>query len=103
MKPPSSGPPMVPIAMTEAVMPWYLPRSRGGTRAAMRAKAPAPMPPAPMPCSARKAISSDMDWAAPQIAEPAMNTVIETRYMGLRPNRSPNLPQIGVVTAVTRV
>ena len=29
-----------------------------------------------------------------------MNTPIETRYMGLRPNRSPNLPQIGVVTAV---
>ncbi|MFF6961362.1 hypothetical protein [Streptomyces sp. NPDC008317] len=26
-KPPSNGPPMVPSAMTEAVMPWQRPRS----------------------------------------------------------------------------
>jgi hypothetical protein len=94
---------MVPIAMTEAVMPWYLPRSRGGTRTPIRAKAPAPMPPAPMPCTTRKAINSPMDWAAPHRAEPAMNTAIDARYVLLRPTRSPSLPHTGVVTAVTSV
>lgn len=69
----------------------------------MRAKAPAPMPPAPRPWSARKAISWVIDWAAPDSAEPTTNTATEARYMCLRPYRSPNFPHTGVEAAVARV
>jgi hypothetical protein len=42
-------------------------------------------PPAPIPCTARKAASWYMFWASPHRAEPMTKTVIAVRKNGLRP------------------
>ena len=65
MVPPTSGPPIMASAITPAIMPWYLPRSRGGIRSPMIAMTPTIRPPAPSPCTARKPISCPMSWAMP--------------------------------------
>ncbi len=85
MKPPTSGPPMVASAITAANMPWYLPRSRGGTSAPMIDITPTIRPPAPRPWRARKPMSSVMSWERPESAEPARKITIEVRKMPLRP------------------
>ncbi len=84
-KPPTSGPPTTPTAITVAVMPWYRPRSRGETRVPIRANAPAASPPAPMPCRARNSISWTIEWAAPASSEPSRNTTIDDWKTVLRP------------------
>ncbi len=75
----------------------------------MIAIAPTSRPPAPRPCSARKAISSAMPLLAPpSIAEPDMpdsaeptgRSTIEVMKTFLRPYRSPILPHSGVETVV---
>jgi hypothetical protein len=42
-------------------------------------------PPAPRPCTARKAASSYIDVAKPQASEPRMKIEIAVRKNGLRP------------------
>lgn len=103
MAPPTSGPPIMARAITPAIMPWYLPRSRGGIRSPMIAMTPTIRPPAPRPCIARKPISWLMSWAIPLSAEPIRKITMEARKTPLRPYRSPSLPQIGVEAAVASV
>jgi hypothetical protein len=83
---------------TAPIAPWYLPRSRSGMTSAISAIAVTIRPPAPMPCTARQAISSVMLVARPHRNEPVMNTIAETWKTTLRPNRSPNLPTSTVAT-----
>jgi hypothetical protein len=55
--------------------------------------------PAPMPCTARNAISAGMLQAKPQRMEPARKSPTPINMTGLRPTRSLNLPKIGTATA----
>ncbi len=103
MVPPTSGPPIMANAMTPAIMPWYLPRSRGGTRSPMIAMTPTIRPPAPRPWIARNPISWPMSWAIPLSTEPIRKTTMDVRKTPLRPYMSPSLPQMGVEAAVARV
>ncbi len=109
MNPPTSGPAIMASDITAAMMPWYWPRSRGGTRSPMIAMALTIRPPAPRPWSARKAMSCAMPLAGPpsisepampQSAEPIMKMTMEARKMLFLPYRSPILPQMGVETVV---
>ncbi|SCE07025.1 hypothetical protein GA0115246_110314 [Streptomyces sp. SolWspMP-sol7th] len=84
-------------------MPWYLPRSRGGTSAPISAKAPAPMPPAPSPCTTRKAMSAFIDGASPHATDVTRKSTTEARKTRLRSKRSPSLPHTAVEHAVARV
>lgn len=59
---------------------------------AMIACTPIMSPPAPMPCTARNAMSWSMDWARPESAEPMTKTPIANWNTLLRPRRSPSLP-----------
>ena len=77
--------------------PWYLPRSRGGTTSLMIAIDSTISPPPPMPCSARKEISSIMLCAWPHSAEPIRKIRMQIWKTVLRPNMSPSLPHSGVV------
>jgi hypothetical protein len=44
-----------------------------------------------------------MSWASPQKAEAMTNPIIPASKKGLRPNRSPSFPAIGVIVVeVTR-
>ena len=63
---------------------------------AMIACAPTISPPAPMPCSARNAISSPIERLSPASIEPARKIRIAARKTGLRPYMSPSLPYSGV-------
>ena len=65
-----SGPATLASAKTPPIHPWYLPRSRGGTTSPMIACAPTMSPPAPMPWTARKPISSIMFWERPASIDP---------------------------------
>ena len=58
----------------------------------MIACAPTIRPPAPMPWSARNAISWPIDWLSPDSIEPARKIRIAARKTGLRPYMSPSLP-----------
>jgi hypothetical protein len=58
-----------------------------------------PIAPAPMPCTARKAMRAGMLHARPQRIEPTRNTAMPTRITGLRPTRSASFANSGVVTA----
>src|SRR6476469_9025248 len=53
-------------------------------------------PPAPRPWSARNAASSYIEFEIADSAEPARNSEIAVRYMGLRPRMSDSLPYSGV-------
>ena len=64
----------------------------------MIACAPTISPPAPIPCTARKAISSSIVWLNPESIEPARKIRIAARNTGLRPIMSPSLPYSGVDT-----
>ena len=59
---------------------------------AMIACAPTIRPPAPMPWTARNAISSVIDWLRPESIEPVRKITIAARNTGLRPYMSPSLP-----------
>ncbi len=83
--PPSSGPITVATPNTAPIAPWYLPRSRNGMTSAISAMAVTIRPPAPIPWSARQAISSVMFVARPQRNEPVMNTIAEIWKSTLRP------------------
>jgi hypothetical protein len=48
--------------------------------------------PAPMPCTARAAISTGMLHAAPHSTEPTRNAAIPKNITGRRPSTSANLP-----------
>ncbi|MDL4822011.1 hypothetical protein QP089_47795 [Actinomadura sp. OS1-43] len=45
----------------------------------MSANARPPMPPAPIPCTARNTISWTIDCTAPDSADPARNTTTDSR------------------------
>ena len=60
------------------------------------------MPPK-RPCAPRKKTSWFMSWLAPQSQDRTMKPIIPASKKGFRPNRSPSLPEIGVMTVeVTR-
>jgi len=54
--------------------------------------APTIRPPAPRPCSARKAMSSAIDWDRPDSAEPIRKMMIAAMKNFFRPYMSPSLP-----------
>jgi hypothetical protein len=54
--------------------------------------APVIRPPAPIPCSARKAISSAIECDRPDSAEPARKITIAARKYFFLPYMSPSLP-----------
>jgi hypothetical protein len=55
------------------------------------------------PCTPRNATSWTMSWDWPQRADARTKPVIPASINGLRPNRSPSLPAIGVmIDEVTR-
>ena len=56
------------------------------------------MPP-PTPCRTRNAISSLVDVASPQRAEPAVNKISEVTYTRLAPNRRAAQPVTGITAA----
>src|SRR5262245_9100490 len=70
---------------------------------AMRAIAVTISPPAPIPCTARAAISIAMLPASPATAEAPTKTIALTWNTSRRPNRSPNLPASTVETASARM
>src|SRR5690606_13435264 len=102
MKPPSSGPPTVETAMTAPKRPMYLPRSRGLMMSAMSTWLSAARPPAPMPCTARIAMSRCVSCEKPAMAVATTKITIASWYRNLRLVRSASLPQIGVEIAVVR-
>ena len=55
--------------------------------------------PAPMPCTARNAISAGMLHATPHSTEPSRNTAMPKNITGLRPTTSASFPYSGTVTA----
>lgn len=55
--------------------------------------------PAPMPCTARAAISTGMLHATPHSTEPTRNAAMPKNITGRRPRTSANLPYSGTVTA----
>ena len=55
--------------------------------------------PAPMPCTARKAISAGMLQATPHRIEPSRKTAMPKNNSGLRPMTSASLPYSGTLTA----
>ncbi len=75
--------------------PWYLPRSRGGTRSPTTASEITISPPPPSPCRARNAISSVMFCASPHSADPIRKITIAICRTRLRPYRSPSFPYSG--------
>jgi hypothetical protein len=103
MKPPASGPPIIATGMTAIIRPMYLLRSRGGIISPMIDSTPTIRPPAPRPCTARKATSSPMFCDIPASAEPARNTTTDETKVMRRPKRSPSLPQIGVDAVEARM
>ena len=82
--------------------PWYRPRSRGANRSATLAAASVITPPAAMPWTARKAISSPMLLAAPESAENTMNMRMAALRRLLRPYMSDAFPHSGVEAAAPR-
>jgi hypothetical protein len=70
----------------------YRPRRRGGMMSARIACAPTISPPAPSPCSARKAISWIIDCERPDSIEPTRKITIAAMKTGLRPIMSPSFP-----------
>jgi len=58
------------------------------------------MPPAPMPCAARQAISIPMDCDSPATSEAATKTTIAHCMSSFLSIRSESLPQIGVAAVV---
>jgi hypothetical protein len=59
-------------------------------------------PPAPMPCTARKAISVDVSCEKPAAAVASTKSTMASWISSLRLNRSASFPQIGVEIAVVR-
>ena len=97
-KPPISGPITLVTPKTAPKKPWYRPRSRGGTTSPTMVWAPTMSPPPPMPCSARKMISSVIVWDSPASTDPIRKMTIAAWKNIFRPYRSPSLPQSGVET-----
>ena len=60
--------------------------------------APTIRPPPPSPWMARDAISSIIEWARPDSAEPIRKITIEAWKNIFRPYMSPSLPHSGVDT-----
>ena len=60
------------------------------------------MPPPPMPCSARAAISAGMLGASAQATEPTMKMTMATSIIRRRPWMSESLPNSGVATVLAR-
>ncbi len=78
----------------------YRPRSRGGMIEARMTWARAVRPPAPRPCTTRKAISIPVFCDRPAAAEPTMKMTRESCTSSFLLVRSASLPQIGVETVV---
>ena len=62
--------------------------------------APTMSPPAPSPCTARNAMSSNIDWLSPDRIEPIRKITIAAWKKIFRPYWSPSLPHSGVDTVV---
>ena len=86
--------------MTAPNRPMYRPRSRGLMMSAMMTWLSAARPPAPMPCTARKAMSVPGSCENPAAAVASTKMTSAIWMSSLRLNRSASLPQIGVEIAV---
>lgn len=103
MVPPTSGPTIMENTMTLLIMPWYLPRSRGGISSPITAITQTATPPPPSPWTARAAINCPIVSASPLRADPVRKTDMATMSHRLRPYMSPSRPQTGVEAAAASV
>src|SRR5215469_2639588 len=90
--PPRNGPIAVATPDRPDQAPIALPRSAGANDASMMARLPGVISAAPIPCTARAAISTGESGATPQISDATANQITPTRYIRLRPYRSPRVP-----------
>ena len=94
MSPPTVG----PRARASADMPAHRPiaraRSWGGNVTVMIDSVPGIRSEAPMPCTARAAISCPVVWDSPQASEARVKSVRPARNIRLRPYRSPRIPPV---------
>ncbi len=91
-KPPTTGPMAAVMPLNADQVPMARPRSASGKPAPSSARLPGTSSAAPMPCSARAAISWPVSCAAAQAADASTNTATPSRNMRLRPKRSPSAP-----------
>ena len=84
-KPPMTGPSTDAVPNTARKYPWYLARSRGGTMSPMIARASENRPPAPRPCTARKAARLNIDVAKVHSIDPKMKIEMAMMNSFLRP------------------
>ncbi len=98
--PPRIGPKPLATANEVEISACHLMRRFGsGNKSTGAVKAVAVIMPPPSPCTARNAISCSMDCARPHSKDPSAMMLTDTRMNGLRPNRSPKRPKIGMNTA----
>ena len=103
MNPPAVGPTMDARPNTAPKRPCARALCVGGKRSPMTVNTVAKSTPPKMPWMPRKTMSCVMSWASPQNAEAMTKPIIPTSKNGLRPNRSPSFPAIGVIVVdVTR-
>ncbi len=94
MIPPSSGPIARAIAETPAQMPIAVPRSRAGKVAEMIESVEGIISAAPMPWTARAAISSAAPEESPQASDESVKTARPIAKISRRPSRSPSFPPV---------
>ena len=103
MKPPVVGPTIELRPKTAPKRPCARPRWSGGKRSPMTVKTVANSTPPNNPWMPRNTISWVMSCESPHSADAATKPIMPASRKGLRPNRSPSLPAIGVmVVDVTR-
>jgi hypothetical protein len=91
-KPPTTGPIAAVMPLNADHVPIARPRLASGKLAPSSARLPGTSSAAPMPCSARAAISWPVSCAAAHAADIAVKTTTPTRNTRLRPKRSPSAP-----------
>ena len=99
--PPMTGPIAPPRATADVTTPRAQPTRERGVSAATSDVAAATVP-LVAPCSRRRTTSSAGFWAKKMRPTVIAPPSIDRRSIGLRPNRSPSTPQMGLATAIAR-
>ena len=97
--PPTSGPSATAIPLIPDHTPSASPRCCGGNASASSVSVSGVAIAAPIPCSARAAISRSLDGASADAAEATVNSAIPAMNIRLRPKRSPSAAPVSRNTA----
>ena len=97
--PPTSGPSATAMPLIPDQTPIAIPRRSGGNASASRVSVSGVTIAAPMPCSARAAISRPIDGATAEAAEERVKRTIPAMNIRLRPKRSPSAAPVSSSTA----